>query len=198
MPIGQRVQDRPELVRDALIILNPTELRVSKFIGTSRNKQNRGAGIYDGAVAETGKIDVLGAEAELAFAKMCNIYPADFMVLQPKSKAKGTDDGDLTVDGINIDVKTTTHEKGMLLSTSKHTSGIDLFALIIKKGEDTFQLKGFMLADELATQGRFGRAGGKLRRPAYVAYQDELYSYGESVERLKYRDREKLKKGVDT
>jgi len=198
MPIGQRVQDRPELVRDSLVTLNPTELKVSDFIGKSRNKQNRGAGIYDAAVADTHKIDTLGAEAELAFAKMSDMYPKDFLVLKPKSKAKGTDNGDLTVDGISIDVKATTHEKGMLLSTSKHTSGIELFALMVKKGEDTFQLKGFMLADELATQGRFGRAGGKLRRPAYVAYQDELYSYAEAVERLKYRDREKLKKGVDT
>jgi len=190
MSTRQRVQDRPELVRNALIVLNATELRVSKFIGTSRNTQNRGAGIYDAAVAETGKIDILGAEAELAFAKMCNIYPTDFMVLQPKSKAKGTDDGDLVVDGIVIDVKTTVHEKGMLLSTSKHTSGIDLFALIIKKGEDTFQLKGFMLASELAKKERYGRAGGKLKRAAYVATQDELYDYKDALK--------KLKKDVDT
>jgi len=197
MPIGQRVQDRPQLVRDSLVTLNPTELRVSDFIGKSRNRQNRGAGVYDSAVADTHKIDTLGAEAELAFAKMCDIYPRDFLVLEPKSKAKGTDDGDLTVDGISIDVKATTHEKGMLLSTSKHTSGIELFALMVKKEDDTFQLKGFMLADELAKEERFGRAGGKLRRAAYVATQDELYNYKEAIERLKYRER-KVKKVVDT
>ena len=54
-----------------------------------------------------------------------------------------------------------------------------------------------MLADELAKEERFGRAGGKLRRAAYVATQDELYNYAEAVERLKYREK-KLKKVVDT
>tara|TARA_R110000787_G_scaffold138959_1_gene252584 strand:+ start:853 stop:1440 length:588 start_codon:yes stop_codon:yes gene_type:complete len=187
MPFGQRVQDRPELVRDSLVILNETELRLSKFIGKKRFQQNRKAKVFDSAVDDTHKIDTLGASAELAFAKLCNLYPLDFLVLKPKSKAKGTDMGDLTVDGISIDVKATSHEKGMLLSTSKHADNIDLFALMVKKEEDTFQLKGFMLAAELATEERFGRAGGKLRRPAYVAIQDELYSYAEAIERLKYR-----------
>ena len=61
MPIGQRVQDRPQLVRDSLVTLNLTELRVSDFIGKSRNRQNRGAGVYDSAVADTHKIDTLGS-----------------------------------------------------------------------------------------------------------------------------------------
>lgn len=185
MSTRQRIQDRPELVRDALVTLNPAELKISSFIGKSRNKQNRSLGVFDSAVAETGKIDILGAEAELAFAKLCNMYPIDFMILRPLSKAKGTDSGDLVLDGFNVDVKTTTHQNGMLLCTSKHVNGIDLFALMVKKGEDTFQLKGFMVAAELAVEEKFGRADGKLRRPAYFAKQNELYSYKDAVKKLK-------------
>lgn len=185
MSTRQRIQNRPQLVRNALVVLNSTELKVSTFIGKSRGKQNRSAGVFDAAVADTHKIDILGAEAELAFAKLCNLYPEDFLILNPKSKAKGTDAGDLTVDGICIDVKTTKHDSGMLLSNSRHTSGIDLFCLMVKKGEDTFQLKGFMLSAELIVKDRFGRANGKLRRPAYTATQDELYDYKNAVSKLK-------------
>lgn len=185
MPTGQRIQSRPQLVTDALITLTSAELRTSAFIGKSRNKKSRGAGVFDSSVADTHMIDIIGAEAELAFAKLCNLYPTDFMILDPKSKAKGTDDGDLNIDGVCVDVKTTTHENGMLLCNSKHLSGIDLFALIIKKGEDTFQLKGFMLATELIAEDRFGRAEGKLKRPAYVAKQDELYCYKTAMQKLK-------------
>ena len=56
---------------------------------------------------------------------------------------------------------------------------------MVKKGEDTFQLKGFMLAAELIVKDRFGRANGKLRRPAYVATQDELYCYETAMQKLK-------------
>ena len=185
MYTGQRVQNRPQLVTDALITLTPAELRTSAFIGKSRNKKSRGAGVFDSSVADTHMIDIIGAEAELAFAKLCNLYPKDFMTLDIRSKAKGTDDGDLSIDGVCVDVKTTTHENGMLLSNSKHISGIDLFALMIKKGEDTFQLKGFMLAAELIVEDRFGRADGKLKRPTYVAKQDELYCYKTAVRKLK-------------
>lgn len=185
MPTGQRIQSRPQLVTDALVTLTLAELKTSAFIGKSRHKQNRVEGIFDSAVADTHMIDVLGAEAELAFAKLCNLYPKDFMTLGNRSKNKGTDDGDLNIDGVCVDVKTTTHEKGMLISNSKHISGIDLFALVIKKGEDTFQLKGFMLATELIVEDRFGRADGKLKRPAYVAKQDELYCYKTAVKKLK-------------
>ena len=185
MSTRQRIQSRPQLVADALINLTSAELQISSFIGRSRNKRNRGAGIYDNAVSDTQIIDIIGAEAELAFAKLGNLYPTDFMILDLKSKAKGTDDGDLNVDGIRVDVKTTTHKNGMLISNSKHKSSIDVFALIIKKGENTFQLKGFMTAAELIVKKRFGKANGKLKRPAYVARQDELYCFKTAVEKLK-------------
>ena len=106
MPTGQRIQSRPQLVTDALITLTNAELRTSAFIGKSRNKKSRGAGVFDSSVADTHMIDIIGAEAELAFAKLCNLYPTDFMILDPKSKAKGTDDGDLNIDGVCVDVKT--------------------------------------------------------------------------------------------
>ena len=185
MYTGQRVQNRPQLVTDALITLTHAELRTSAFIGKSRNKKSRDSGVFDSSVSDTHMIDIIGAEAELAFAKLCNLYPKDFMTLGTRSKAEGTDDGDLNIDGVCVDVKTTTHKNGMLLSNSKHTSGIDLFALMIKKGEDTFQLKGFMLATELIVEDRFGRADGKLKRPTYVAKQDELYCYKTAVRKLK-------------
>ena len=81
MSTRQRIQSRPQLVADALINLTPAELQISSFIGRSRNKRNRGAGIYDNAVSDTQIIDIIGAEAELAFAKLCNLYPTDFMIL---------------------------------------------------------------------------------------------------------------------
>ena len=56
MPTRQRIQDRPELVRDALVTLTPAELKISSFIGNSRNKQNRSLGVFDVCLIVTGKL----------------------------------------------------------------------------------------------------------------------------------------------
>ena len=42
-----------------------------------------------------------------------------------------------------------------------------------------------MTAAELIVKKRFGRANGKLKRPAYVATQNELYCFKTAVQKLK-------------
>ena len=78
MPPRQRIQSRPELVRNTLIHLNKNELELAKTIAIARNVSNRKEGVIDNIQDKNRtsiQIDIDGAEAELAFFKFVNEYP---------------------------------------------------------------------------------------------------------------------------
>jgi hypothetical protein len=189
MSTRQRIQDRPELVRNTLIYLEDTEIKLYTDIGQARYNNNRKKSVKDTAAkpdkSDPYKFDILGVAGELALYKIIGEYPNGVMDIGIRSMERGTDKGDLLIDGLTVDVKTTDHVNGRLLAVSNKCLGvIDLFALVIKISDDYFILRGFYPCHLLIKEENFNRADGKLVRPCYNVGQEELMDYDEAVKKL--------------
>ena len=189
MSTRQRIQDRPELVRNTLIYLEDTEIKLYTDIGQARYNNNRKKSVKDTAAKrdknDPYKFDILGVAGELALYKIIGEYPNGVMDIGIRSMERGTDKGDLLIDGLTVDVKTTDHVNGRLLAVSNKCLGvIDLFALVIKISDDYFILRGFYPCHLLIKEENFNRADGKLVRPCYNVGQEELMDYDEAVKKL--------------
>jgi len=189
MSTRQRIQDRPELVRNTLIYLEDTEIKLYTDIGQARYNNNRKKSIKDTAAKrdknDPYKFDILGVAGELALYKIIGEYPNGVMDIGIRSMERGTDKGDLLIDGLTVDVKTTDHVNGRLLAVSNKCLGvIDLFALVIKISDDYFILRGFYPCHLLIKEENFNRADGKFVRPCYNVGQEELMDYDEAVKKL--------------
>ena len=189
MSTRQRIQDRPELVRNTLIYLEDTEIKLYTDIGQARYNSNRKKSVKDTAAKrdknDPYKFDILGVAGELALYKIIGEYPNGVMDIGIRSMERGTDKGDLLIDGLTVDVKTTDHANGRLLAVSNKCLGvIDLFALVIKISDDYFMLRGFYPCHLLIKEENFNRADGKLVRPCYNVGQEELMDYYEAVKKL--------------
>jgi N-acetylglucosamine-6-phosphate deacetylase len=162
MPPRQRIQSRPELVRNTLINLNENELELAKTIAITRNANCRKEGVIEKVESykrTSIEIDIDGAEAELAFFKFVNKYPDSFFNTTNKSKIKGTDLGDAILDNLSIDVKSTRYKTGKLIQSGAKTlkSNIDIYCLVIKEGENTFNMKGFYPSALLLHEDNYGK-----------------------------------------
>jgi hypothetical protein len=110
------------------IELSPCEIAVATMIAKGRNDANRKAGI---PVSRHSKedwmtVELQGIGAELAYCRMCNIYP-DFTL----HIRQGGEDCIMQC-GLRVDVKATHHENGVLLvPTTKPIGDVDLYALMI-------------------------------------------------------------------
>lgn len=189
MSTRQRIQDRPELVRNTLIYLEDTEIKLYTDIGQARYNNNRKKSVKDTAAKrdknDPYKFDILGVAGELALYKIIGEYPNGVMDIGIRSMERGTDKGDLLIDGLTVDVKTTDHVNGRLLAVSNKCLGvIDLFALVIKISDDYFILRGFYPCHLLIKEENFNRADGKFVRPCYNVGQEELMDYDEAVKKL--------------
>ena len=189
MSTRQRIQDRPELVRNTLIYLEDTEIKLYTDIGQARYNNNRKKSVKDTAAKrdknDPYKFDILGVAGELALYKIIGEYPNGVMDVGIRSMERGTDKGDLLIDGLTVDVKTTDHVNGRLLAVSNKCLGvIDLFALVIKISDDYFILRGFYPCHLLIKEENFNRADGKFVRPCYNVGQEELMDYDEAVKKL--------------
>jgi len=189
MSTRQRIQDRPELVRNTLIYLEDTEIKLYTDIGQARYNNNRKKSVKDTAAKrdknDPYKFDILGVAGELALYKIIGEYPNGVMDIGIRSMERGTDKGDLLLDGLTVDVKTTDHANGRLLAVSNKCLGvIDLFALVIKISDDYFILRGFYPCHLLIKEENFNRADGKFVRPCYNVGQEELMDYDEAVKKL--------------
>jgi hypothetical protein len=189
MSTRQRVQNRKQLVRDSLIKLEPSEVELYTLIGKARYDSNRQAKVTDTATKRNKNdpyaFDIIGAGGELSFFKLCELYPKQLMEISPRSMSNKTDLGDLTLDGLTIDVKTTHHKTGMLLAASSESKNvIDIFALMVRLEEDLFCLKGFYPSNLLTQQENFNRSNGKLVRPCYNVGQEVLLDYKDAVKLL--------------
>ena len=189
MSTRQRIQDRPELVRNTLIYLEDTEIKLYTDIGQARYNNNRKKSVKDTAAKrdknDPYKFDILGVAGELALYKIIGEYPNGVMDVGIRSMERGTDKGDLLLDGLTVDVKTTDHANGRLLAVSNKCLGvIDLFALVIKLSDDYFMLRGFYPCHLLIKEENFNRADGKLVRPCYNVGQEELMDYAVALKKL--------------
>ena len=107
------------------------------------------------------------------------------MEIYPRSMSSKTDLGDVVLDGLTIDVKTTHHKTGMLLATSAESKNVvDIFALMVKLDEDLFCLKGFYPSNLLVQEENFNRCNHKLVRPCYNVGQEVLLDYKDAVKLL--------------
>lgn len=189
MPTRQRVQNRKQLVRDSLIKLEPSEVELYTLIGKARYDNNRQAKVRDTAAKRDKNdpyaFDIIGAGGELSFFKLSGLYPKQLMEIYPRSMSAKTDLGDLVLDGLTIDVKTTNHKTGVLLATSAESKNVvDIFALMIGLDKDLFCLKGFYPSSLLVQEENFNRCNRKLVRPCYNVGQEVLLDYKDAVKLL--------------
>lgn len=159
----------------SVVELNDTEQRLARFVAASRTANNRGSGIFNGRRSEESdqEVDLHSFGAELAFAKLFNVYPDLSICL--RSVKTGSDHGDAVLDGKRVDVKQTKYVKGRLLAIpDKKASVVDAYALVV--GEfPKYTFRGFMRATDLIADKRLGDLG---RGPAYLAEQHELVEWG--------------------
>jgi hypothetical protein len=144
------------------------EQRICREVAESRFSNNRKEGIENAKVGpqDNAATDLEGFGAEFAFCKLFNCMP-DFTVSVRSSKQ---DKGDVYVNGMYVDVKSTKYETGKLLAVKWKSENVDAFALMTGSFP-TYTFRGTMLAKDLLKDERLGSLGyGKT----YVATQDEL------------------------
>ena len=186
MSARKRIQDRPELGRDTLVILNDAEIQFAHLIADNRYASNRKAGVFDNKEDKKRtsiEIDRDGVESELAFFKLIGKYPEPIFDISIKSKEKGTDDGDALIDNMAIDIKSTRYKTGRLVQSGSLTKpSVDLYCLMIKEGENSYVLKGFYPAKMLLREENYGKHFPG--RPCFMVEQTDLMEYGDCVKKV--------------
>ena len=175
--------------KNILIQLTEFEVVVGRAIGERRSGYNRSQNVKDQKRdnKRTGvEIDILGAQAELAFYKLIDKFPVGpFMTDRVMSKKNKSDIGDVVIDGFTIDIKATEHKNGKLIAKKSFESNcIDIYGLMIKENEDMFSFRGFFPAKELLVESRIGVLGKYVNRPCFIATQEELYDYETCMKKM--------------
>ena len=122
--------------------------------------------------------DKTGLFAELALAKLTNVYPSQVFSPVCKTKDSGSDVGDIQYQGWSIDVKATIHNNGVLW-INKINNNIDLYALFVvteKEETVTCELKGVILGKKLHAKPKRSRKP-QFKFPCIYAEQNELISW---------------------
>ncbi len=152
-----------DLVRHKSYTLSPAERILAQIVGEARHTRARAKGIPDARAAEDATyIDVNGAAGEIALAGLLyrqGIYTKatweealhTIAEAQDVSAAQGTDNGDLLVEGLRIDVKTTHYSNGVLwLHARKLQSPIDYYSLMVGDYKDgSFIYRGSLSAQDV-------------------------------------------------
>lgn len=155
--------------RDLTLTLSEAEVRLVQYVGRRRAEGNRAAGVRDRRY-DAGDLDTDAFGAELALAKMLNVYPD--LSLHPR---KGGDD--LVFGGVAIDVKQTKYPDGYLLATPwKDAAASALYALMTGT-LPTYTFRGFASADALFQAHRLrdlGKGRGYAMAQADLIAQDDI------------------------
>lgn len=150
--------------RGLVVTLTEAEVRLADYIGRRRDQVNRAAGVIDRRRDATGEIDRDGFGAELALARILNVYPD--LSLSPRQGG-----GDLLWGGVWVDVKQTGREYGRLIATAwKNGEDVPLYALMTGT-MPSFTFRGFAPAHALLAADRLTDLG---YGPTYVLPQDAL------------------------
>lgn len=113
--------------------------------------------------------DVDGVGAELALAKLFNVYPD--CSIQPRRGG-----ADLIVAGVPIDVKTTRYPNGHLVATRYKQSGdCDVYALLVGQ-LPTYEVKGFCTEAQLFAMQNIKDLG---HGPTRAVAQPDLITWDE-------------------
>lgn len=158
------------------VTLNEAEKRLCLYIARSRNAASREVAPADALRVSQDDpitIDYEGAMGELSLSKILNIYPTEIFDPSVKSSSAGSDRGDLTFNGVCIDVKTTKYASGRLICRTKNPA-INLIVLMIG-ANGNYEMKGGMWSVDMYLQERF-KSHQSLGhgKPCYLAEQREL------------------------
>jgi hypothetical protein len=148
--------------------LDAVEQELARLVAKKRYESNRKKGVKNSKIGKQSdeETDLEGIAAEIAFCKLMNVFPD----LSIYTRNSSQDDGDVTVNGFRVDVKTTKYHTGRLVAVPWKKPNVDYFALIVGSFP-TYELKGFMRSEELLTKSRLKDLGyGKV----YAASQSEL------------------------
>ena len=158
------------------VTLNEAEKRLCLYIARSRNAASREVAPADALRVSQDDpitIDYEGAMGELSLSKILNIYPTEIFDPSVKSSSAGSDRGDLTFNGVCIDVKTTKYANGRLICRTKNPA-IDLIILMTGK-DGNYEMKGGMWSADMYSRERFGvHSVLQNDRQCYLAEQHEL------------------------
>jgi hypothetical protein len=149
------------------VTLNKWEVRICTWLSKNRYESARKGGVTDAqmgpqASEETDRIGICG---EFAFCKVFNLYPD--MTIGPRKGGV-----DAWINGMAIDVKTTTCAHGRLLATTKKADrACDVYALVI--GEPpTFTMAGWAHSYELLRAENLVNLG---YGPGYALHRQRLH-----------------------
>ena len=144
-------------------------LKSAQVYGNGRTSADMSRSAYD--------VFLEGVYGELAFCKLINIFPEELFSMRLPSVKAGTDYGDVNINGLNIDVKTTRYSSGMLCA-STHNPNIDIYLLMV--GDDTthtYECRGAITREEFIQDKNYGNNKGKFKVPCHYASQDMLHDY---------------------
>lgn len=168
------------------ITLNEAEKRLCLFVARSRNAAAREVAPEDALRASAQDpifVDYEGAMGELAFSKQLGVYPKEIFEIYHRSSLDGEDPGDLTFNGLVIDVKTTVHKSGRLVSMRKNPA-INMFVLLT--GQDgEYDIAGGMWSSDLYLPSRYGMPPN-FRKKCYSATQNELLDSRQVMESISF------------
>lgn len=149
--------------------LTKIEFNEAKIIGRLRYEKARSNNLFDNKVGHytNEEIDLNGAAAEIAAAKLLNVYPDKQVEILSQYDLKSK-------NGFTIDVKTTHHDFGSLLVTPKKKDMPCDFYMLMVGSESVFECRGFSHKDSVFHPDSLGEMYG---RKVYKLAQDQLIKY---------------------
>lgn len=147
--------------------LNAAEQQIAKFLAKQRHQENRRNGVENNRIGPQSdwETDLNGIGAELAFAKLLNVYP-DMSI----GVRRGGSDC-RSARGNRIDVKATQYQSGRLLAVKgKRPSDADIYVLMVGRFP-TYRWAGWATAQELIREDNITDLG---HGPTYALSQSEL------------------------
>ena len=151
------------------ITLTEEKQKLSRQVASKRYENNRRHGTQDRMMGKNEDAELEGAAAEIAFCQLFGTEPD--LTTYTRSADNGTETTDTTLPcGLTVDVKTTKHRSGRLITPIHKNITGDLFALMTGKFPN-YIFKGFMSQEKLIDDSNIGNLG---YGPTYMANQDEL------------------------
>jgi hypothetical protein len=153
------------------ITLTEERQELSRQVALERYENNRRHGTVQAEIHNMGDgaAELEGCAGEIAFCQLFGTEPD--LSIYTRSAENGTDTSDTTLPcGLTVDIKTTKHMNGRLITPIHKNITGDLFALMTGKFPN-YIFRGFMSQEKLIDDGNIGDLG---YGPTYIANQAEL------------------------
>jgi len=171
------------------VSLTHEESLICRLIAFAKAKESRLTETKESKLSSADgiELDYLGFSGEFAFCKIFNLMP-DFTT-HVKSSKDGTDLGDCVLNGMKIDVKTTSNSFGCLRVLKwKKPNSVDVYALMTRESDFVYTFRGFVSSKEVFKQDRLNSS---TYPNCYVVEQYELLE----LEEVKGEPKEALTQG---